>query len=158
VIKRKETVAKFAKHETLTRISNFRKAQIEILPSHKERGVLVKIYDLWCIGMLFRKICKFTCSASVTRERGLLAQLLINLRKGNINNKLRNENMLEEKQFNEQPSLFVRGKNFLVNVCELRNLGEGKNLAKHNKSLPPKKRCHAVTGEGKIFYPKGCEK
>jgi hypothetical protein len=50
---------------TLTRISNFREAQIEILPSH--------------------------------RERGLLAQLFSYLRKGNLNNKSRNENMLEEK-------------------------------------------------------------
>jgi prepilin-type N-terminal cleavage/methylation domain-containing protein len=30
--------------ETLTRISNFRGAQIEILPSHKERGVFAKLF------------------------------------------------------------------------------------------------------------------
>jgi hypothetical protein len=65
------------------------------------------------------------------------------LRKGNINNKLRNENMLEEKSFSERPSLFVRGKNFLVNVCELRNLGEGSNIIKK---------------EGKIFLFQGLRK
>jgi prepilin-type N-terminal cleavage/methylation domain-containing protein len=97
-IKQNEAVAKFAKHETLTRISNFRRAQIEILPSH--------------------------------RERGILAQLLINLKKGNLNKKSHDRNILEETQFNEPPSLFVRGKNFLVNDNELRNLGEGKSLSK----------------------------
>jgi prepilin-type N-terminal cleavage/methylation domain-containing protein len=30
--------------ETLTRISNFRRAQIEILPSHKERGVFARLF------------------------------------------------------------------------------------------------------------------
>jgi hypothetical protein len=93
------------KHTTLTRISNFRKAQIEILPSHKERG--------------------------------LLTLLFLNLRKVSLNNKSHDKNILEEKRFNEHPSLFVRGKNFLVNDNELRNLGEGKNLAKYKISLPP---------------------
>jgi hypothetical protein len=49
------------------------------------------------------------------------------LRKVSLNNKSFDGNMLEEKPFNEHPSLFVRGKNFLVNDNELRNLGEGKN-------------------------------
>jgi hypothetical protein len=96
-----KTVVKFAKHKTLTRISNFRRAQIEILPSHKERGIL--------------------------------AQLFSDLRKNNLNNKSFDKNLLKEKQFNEQPSLFVRGKNFLVNYSELRNLGEGK---KHTHTCP----------------------
>jgi prepilin-type N-terminal cleavage/methylation domain-containing protein len=40
----RKAVVEFEEHdvETLTRISNFRKAQIEILPSHKERGVTRK--------------------------------------------------------------------------------------------------------------------
>jgi hypothetical protein len=50
------------------------------------------------------------------------------LRKNNLNNKSFDKNLLKEKQFNEQPSLSVRGKNFLVNDNELRNLGEGKNI------------------------------
>jgi hypothetical protein len=30
--------------ETLTRISNFRRAQIEILPSHSERGIFARLF------------------------------------------------------------------------------------------------------------------
>jgi hypothetical protein len=65
------------------------------------------------------------------------------LRKNNLNNKSFDKNLLKEKQFNEQPSLFVRGKNFLVNYSELRNLGEGSNIIKK---------------EGKIFLFQGLRK
>jgi hypothetical protein len=74
----KDSVAKNAGTTTLTRISNFRKAQIEILPSHNERG--------------------------------LLAQLFLNLRKDNINDKLFNGNILGIKQFNAPLSLCEREK------------------------------------------------
>jgi type II secretory pathway pseudopilin PulG len=48
--------------ETLTRISNFRRAQIEILPSAK--------------GTQSHKTRKLVCSASVTRERGFTRKVL----------------------------------------------------------------------------------
>jgi hypothetical protein len=53
----------------------------------------------------------------------------------------------------------VRGKNFLVNYSELRNLGEGKNLSKmQNTPTTLEKEYYVVVGESNVFTPKGCEK
>jgi type II secretory pathway pseudopilin PulG len=100
--------------ETLTRISNFREAQIEILPSHRERGVFARLFPpLQGNEILNQLMAAPTHTGSV--DSSLVASLC----------KVQNDTEPCGQVIDAPPSLSVRGKNFLVNCGELRNLGEG---------------------------------